>query len=192
MPELILFLFPLAYSPGPGNLFFAATGARFGLRAALPALAGYHVATFAVTFAIGLGFDGLLRLMPVLAPVLRIAGAAYLYWLAFGMVRAGFSAASRQVAPAGWPTGALLLLLNPKAYVIITLMFARFLPTASGPAPVLWITTLFTLNNLLAFAIWTAAGDVLLRPLQQARHAQRMNVVFGVLLAGVAVWLLIP
>ncbi len=27
---LVLFLAPLAYSPGPGNLFFAATGARFG------------------------------------------------------------------------------------------------------------------------------------------------------------------
>jgi len=27
---LILFLFPLAFSPGPGNMFFAANGARFG------------------------------------------------------------------------------------------------------------------------------------------------------------------
>ncbi|WP_095589856.1 LysE family translocator [Actibacterium ureilyticum] len=192
MPELILFLFPLAYSPGPGNLFFAATGARFGLRAAVPALAGYHVATFAVTLAIGLGFDGLLRLMPVLAPVLRVAGAAYLLWLALGMLRAGFSATTRQGNPAGWSAGALLLLLNPKAYVIMTLMFARFLPQATGPAPVLWISALFTLNNLVAFVLWAAAGDVLLRPLQTARNARRMNLVFGALLAGVALWLLIP
>ena len=29
---LVVFLFPLAFSPGPGNMFFAANGARFGLR----------------------------------------------------------------------------------------------------------------------------------------------------------------
>ena len=26
IPALLVFLFPLAYSPGPGNLFFAAAG----------------------------------------------------------------------------------------------------------------------------------------------------------------------
>jgi len=40
---LVLFLFPLAYSPGPGNMFFAAIGGRFGLRASVPATIGYHV-----------------------------------------------------------------------------------------------------------------------------------------------------
>lgn len=52
---LIIFLFPLAYSPGPGNLSFAANGARFGLRATIPASLGYHVATFVVSVAIGYG-----------------------------------------------------------------------------------------------------------------------------------------
>ena len=46
---LLIFLFPLAYSPGPGNTLFAANGAVFGFRATLPASAGYHLATWAVT-----------------------------------------------------------------------------------------------------------------------------------------------
>ncbi len=33
--ELIVFLFPLTYSLGPGNMFFAANGARFGWRKTL-------------------------------------------------------------------------------------------------------------------------------------------------------------
>ena len=53
---LVVFLFPLAYSPGPGNMFFAAIGARFGTRASFEASAGYHVATWIVTFAVGYGF----------------------------------------------------------------------------------------------------------------------------------------
>ncbi len=32
---LLAFLFPLAYRPDPGNMFFAATSARFGVRATL-------------------------------------------------------------------------------------------------------------------------------------------------------------
>lgn len=31
VPALLLFLFPLAWSPGPGNMTFAANAARFGL-----------------------------------------------------------------------------------------------------------------------------------------------------------------
>ena len=48
-------LLPLAYSPGPGNMFFAANGARFGFAATVPSNIGYHIATWLVTVAIGLG-----------------------------------------------------------------------------------------------------------------------------------------
>ena len=51
---LIIFLFPLAYSPGPGNMFFAANGARFGFAATVPSNIGYHIATWLVTVVIGL------------------------------------------------------------------------------------------------------------------------------------------
>ena len=54
---LLVFLFPLAFSPGPGNMFFAANGARFGLVKTLSANFGYHFATIIVTFIIGLGFN---------------------------------------------------------------------------------------------------------------------------------------
>src|SRR5690606_24797980 len=36
---LLVFLYPLAYSPRPGNVFFAAIGESKGLRATVPALA---------------------------------------------------------------------------------------------------------------------------------------------------------
>jgi len=74
---LILFLLPLAYSPGPGNLFFAANGARFGVRRTLPASVGYHVATWLVTAAIGFGFLGALAAAPGAFVLLKVAGALY-------------------------------------------------------------------------------------------------------------------
>lgn len=67
---LLIFLFPLAYSPGPGNMFFAAVGARFGFRASLPAHLGYHLATWIVTAAIGFGFFALMQTVPAALTIL--------------------------------------------------------------------------------------------------------------------------
>ena len=54
---LLIFLFPLAFSPGPGNMFFAANVARFGFVNTISANLGYHLATIIVTFLIGFGFS---------------------------------------------------------------------------------------------------------------------------------------
>ncbi len=188
---LLLFLLPLAYSPGPGNLFFAAIGGRFGLRSSVPATTGYHLATLGVTVAIGLGFSGLARSSPMVFDIVRFAGAGYVFWLAWGFLRAG--ATTHTVAPreASVLDGAVLLLLNPKAYLIIALMFTQFLPASGGsdPALVVVISLVFTLNNLLAFTLWTYAGDFLTRRFRSASGARPMNLLFGAMLAIVAVWM---
>lgn len=188
---LLLFLLPLAYSPGPGNLFFAALGARFGLRATVPALAGYHLATVGITLAIGLGFATVLTQSPLLLSLLRWVGTGYVLWLALGIWRAGSTQGEHNMRPAGMTAGILLLLVNPKAYVIIALMFSQFLPlTRSGPVDILWITLLFTLNNLVAFCLWAALGERLAKLFATPHTAQRLNRGFGALLALVALWML--
>ncbi|PID36648.1 MAG: lysine transporter LysE [Rhodobacterales bacterium] len=190
---LILFLFPLAYSPGPGNLFFAANGARFGVRATLPASLGYHLATWIVTAAIGMGFVATLEPFPRLALMLRIAGALYVLWLAWKFYWAGAVKNGGEARPAGVWAGAILLLLNPKAYVIIALMFTQFLGQTRLPhlSEVLWITSIFTLNNLVAFSLWTLLGDRLAALFHNPRHARQFNRLFAAALGLVAVWMLV-
>ena len=191
LTALVLFLFPLAYSPGPGNLFFAANGARFGFRSTLRATAGYHLATWIVTALIGFGLLGAVEAAPDLFGIIQLAGAGYVLWIAWGMLRAGISTAQRQARRASFVDGVVLLLLNPKAYVIITLMFTQFL--AAGPvnhvALVLAITTVFTMNNFIAFTLWTVAGDRLAALFWRETSARRLNLVFGTMLAAVAVWM---
>ncbi|MBV7380375.1 LysE family translocator [Maritimibacter sp. DP4N28-5] len=191
---LIVFLAPLAYSPGPGNLFFAANGARFGFRATLPANVGYHAATWLVTIAIGLGFLALVENVPGVFAFIRMAGAAYVLWLAAKLIRSGAIEDGSAAQPAGFRDGVVLLLLNPKAYAIIALMFSQFLgPNFSGNlAAVLFISTVFTLNNCTAFVIWTLIGDRLAAVFRNDRQAAVLNVVLGLALAGVAIWMLLP
>lgn len=217
---LIAFLFPLAYSPGPGNTFFAAIGASRGPRAAVPALVGYHGATFVVTAAIGLGLGATVLMHPAFVLVLSAAGSLYVLWLAFTFIRSARSRARlrAQVAaqsgaassespessesalpPApvqniGVWSGAIVLLLNPKAYYIIVVMFAQFLRPESngGVAAVLLITAIFTLNNLIAFVLWTVGGRMLTALFRGERAQQVIDYLFAATLIGVAIWMSLP
>ena len=121
---LILFLFPLAYSPGPGNLFFAANGARFGLRSTIPATTGYHVATWLVTVAIGLGFAAVIHQYPGIFSIIKVFGSLYVLWLAWKLLRSGMPRSDQEPAIASFRDGVVLLVLNPMAYFIIAAMFA--------------------------------------------------------------------
>ncbi|WP_411892364.1 LysE family translocator [Yoonia sp. SDW83-1] len=190
---LVIFLFPLAYSPGPGNLFFAANGARFGFRATMPANAGYHLATWVVTAGIGFGFLAVMERFPQVFDMLKIAGSLYVLWIAWKMFRSSVLKDEGAARPARFVDGALLLVLNSKAYVIMALMFTQFLEgsQAGQLVAVLVIATVFTLNNLLAFSLWALMGDAIAAGFRSEDSARRLNAVFGIVLAGVAVWMLV-
>lgn len=190
---LIIFLFPLAYSPGPGNLFFAANGARFGFRSTLPANAGYHSATWIVTAIIGFGFVAAQDRAPALFGGLKIAGSLYVLWIAWNLFKSGAPQEQGTAKPATFANGVVLLILNPKAYVIIALMFTQFLtPSDRGTlAPVLLITSVFTLNNLIAFSLWALIGDKIAGYFRSPENARTLNRMFGIILAAVAFWMLL-
>lgn len=190
---LILFLFPLAYSPGPGNMFFAANGARFGFKATIPANVGYHLATWIVTAAIGFGFLATIEKFPQLFTLLKVAGSLYVLWIAWKLLKAGTLQGAESAKPATFMDGIVLLLLNPKAYLIIALMFTQFLaPTNTNMlTAVLLITTVFTLNNLLAFSIWALLGDTIGSFFRSEDTARHLNLIFGAILAAVAIWMLL-
>ena len=197
---LLVFLFPLAYSPGPGNAFFAAIGASSGLRAATRPLVGYHVATFAVTLLIGIGMGVTLLANPVIAKSIAAAGSLYVLWLAWTFVRPARRAASNEGTPSepvthvGFWSGAIVLLLNPKAYYIIAVMFAQFIrpPLDDQVFTVVLITVIFTLNNLVAFLAWTLAGSALTALFRGERAKKWINYFFAAALVGVAVWMAVP
>ena len=77
---LLIFLFPLAFSPGPGNMFFAANGARFGFVNTISANLGYHLATIIVTFLIGFGFSLFFSFIEKQYQYIQIIGSLYVMY----------------------------------------------------------------------------------------------------------------
>lgn len=199
---LIAFLFPLAFSPGPGNSYFAALGAARGLRGSLPALCSYHLATWVVTVGLGLGAGVALLSEPLALRLLGLLGGGYMLWLGVaGLLRSAPAGSTPGETPplaeenapraGGLMAGALLLLLNPKAYLIIAVMFSEFLSAEHHtPGRVVAITTIFTLNNLVAFSLWALAGQALGRWAVRAGRQWLLDRGFAIGVVAVGAWLI--
>lgn len=203
---MLLFFAPLAYSPGPGNGYFAALGARVGVRGCWPALAGYHMSGWLITAALGVGLGASLLAHPSTTRVIGLTGGSWVTWLGARELRAAGAALGPHVDGTSAPVarahgtdltrgatpwgqfwaGVLVMTFNPKAYVIIGLVFAQFLrPARPAVAEVAVITTVFILNNLVAFLVWAAAG----RLLSKALGGRRAGAVLALSLVAVGGWM---
>ncbi len=185
---LLLFIFPLAWSPGPGNMFFAANSARFGLKKTIAANLGYHIATFFVIIFMGIGLS--FTANPIFLDIIKYAGSAYILFLAYKL--ANFTPSlNSQSSHIKFSDGVILLLLNPKAYVIFGIILGQFLPSADNNSlfTTLWIASVFTANNLFSFIIWSLLGERLSHLLLKDKNTKFINYLFALMLAIVAIWL---
>ena len=125
--------------------------------------------------------------------IIRYAGAAYVFYLAWQIFRAGALDADVDAKPASFWDGVIILVLNPKAYLIIAVLSSQFLTGAHGSYYwlVLFVATIFTLNNFIAFSVWALVGDQLMKIFRTDRSASIINRFFGIVLAAVAVWMLL-
>ena len=118
----------LALSPGPDNLFVLTQSALHGRRVGWLITLGLCTGLLVHTTAVVIGVAALLRTSAVAFNILRVAGAAYLLWLAWQMWRATSLPAGNARPPLrNWQyyrRGIIMNVTNPK----VTLFFLAFLP----------------------------------------------------------------
>ena len=187
---LLIFLFPLAFSPGPGNMFFAANGARFGFKKTLAANFGYHLATIIITLLIGFGFGFFFSFIENQYKYIKIIGALYVIYLSYKFFRAGAYKETNRNLDCTFADGVVLLIFNPKAYMIISLMFTIFLDNNHSFLKIILISLIFTFNNCISFTLLTLFGDLIGVKFRNDKYAKILNYVFAILLFLVGVWML--
>jgi len=168
-------------SPGPATISVTAIGAAFGLRNSLRYAWGIILGTVAVLLVVATGITAILTSMPGVAPVLAVASAAYILYLAFRIATAPPLAArdSRAVLPT-FLGGFLLAVANPKAYVAIAAVLAGS-ATAAG-ADALGVPARLAVLALMIVAIhvlWLLAGVAFARFLRQPLASRIINLVFA-------------
>ncbi len=179
-------------SPGPATISVTAIGAAFGLRNSLRYAWGIILGTVAVLLVVATGITAILTSMPGVAPVLAVASAAYILYLAFRIATAPPLAArdSRAVLPT-FLGGFLLAVANPKAYVAIAAVLAG---SAAAGADALGVPARLAVLTLMIVAIhvlWLLAGVAFARTLRQPQASRIINLVFAatlVVTTALAAW----
>lgn len=180
-------------SPGPATISVTAIGAAFGLRNSLSYASGIVLGTVTVLLVVATGITAVLTSMPGVAPLLAIASAAYILYLAFRIATAPPLAArdSSAVLPT-FLGGLLLAVANPKAYVAIAAVLVGS-STAAG-ADALGVPARLAVLTLMIVAIhvlWLLAGAAFARYLRQPLASRIINLVFAatlVLTTALAAW----
>lgn len=160
-------------TPGPANMALMATGARFGLRAALPFVGGVVLGKQLIIWPIGFGLMTVLAGYPALFEVLKWAATAYIFWLAWKVVNLRLDTTAGTGAAPGFVAGLWVHPLNPKAWAMIVGGYTNFV-TPGTPAlqATLAIGGVLLVSQLLLHPLWTLAGDRIAR-LVAGRPAER-------------------
>jgi len=189
----------LALTPGPDNLFVLTQSAIAGAAAGLVVTLGLCTGLIVHTSAVALGVAVIFQTSAVAFTALKIAGACYLLFLAWGAFRDGgteLPSRDRPAVPAGrlYVRGIVMNVTNPK----VSIFFLAFLPQFADPARGPVATQIFLLGAAFAVSTILVFGGVALfagrvgRFLPRSDGAQRvMNRVAGCVFAGLAVSLLV-
>lgn len=156
----------LAIAPGPDNLFVLTQAALHGRKAGLLVTLGLCTGLLVHIAAVALGVAALLKTSVVAFTVLKLAGAAYLLYLAWQAFRAGSSTLAASTGPplsprALYSRGIIMNVTNPKVAIFFLAFLPQFVDPAWGAIPVqiAVLGLVFMASGLLVFgAIAWAAG----------------------------------
>ncbi len=195
----------LALTPGPDNLFVLVQSAQRGWRAGMCVVLGLCLGLVGHTAAVALGLAAVFAASSAAFTALKLCGAAYLAWLAWGALRAPASEGEHAEPPvlgarpagADARTGALRMvgrgvvmnLTNPKVLIFFLAFLPQFADPGRGPlAPqIMLLGLVFMLATLLVFGAIACFSGAFGALLQRSARAQRLlNRTAGLVFLGLA------
>jgi threonine/homoserine/homoserine lactone efflux protein len=172
-------------TPGPNNVLLTASGLNFGFRRSIPHMLGICFGFPAMVLIVGWGMAGLFTTSPTLHRALKIAGTAYLAYLAYRIATAPaeFKEGESRARPMRFWQAVAFQWVNPKGWMMAVTAATSY-TTLSGDnfREVLVIGLVFFIISFPSSAIWTGFGLVIRRWLKDPRHIRALNVGMGLAL----------
>lgn len=183
----------LAIVPGPTVTVIIANSLRFGPRAGLLNVAGTQlgVAIWLVVAVLGLG--AAIEVMGIWFDLLRYAGAAYLIWLGYKLLRSkgDLASAVERARPRGsfFLQGFIVIMSNPKMLVLFGALIPPFIqPAGDYTRQLLTLGLTFAAIALVGDCSYALAAGSAGRFLQRSR-VRAIEVVSGLCLTAGGIWL---
>jgi threonine/homoserine/homoserine lactone efflux protein len=190
----------MVLTPGPNMIYLISRSIAQGRVAGMISLGGVALGFVFYMLCAAFGITALLLAVPFAYDALRLAGAAYLLWLAWQAVRPGGQSPFRvQPLPPDGPArlfamGFLTNLLNPKIAVLYLSLLPQFIDPAAGSVLAQSLALGFTqiavsvtVNTMIALAAGSVAAFLATRPI----WALVQRWIMGTMLAGLAVRMLL-
>lgn len=186
---LIGFSFVSAATPGPNNVLLWASGAAFGFRRTVPHIVGTGIGIGAMALGVAVGVGALIAAVPPLAFVMKLAGSAYLLYLAARLARAGALERANAARPMSVISGAVFQVINPKGWLFALGAMTTFrptnLPVEVGSALVVGTMVLVVLPSA---SLWAAAGDSLSRFIAHDRRRRIVSLMLAAVVAATVIF----
>ncbi|MCJ2187054.1 LysE family translocator [Novosphingobium beihaiensis] len=192
-------VFLLSGTPGPNMLHIMSRSVELGFKRSMAAMAGCLLGLLSLLTASAVGLGALLHALPGVFDALRLAGAAYLLYLA---VKAWRSPVAEDGTPVEWarPTASWQSLLrggfaisisNPKAIIFAAAFLPQFIDPAKPQAPQFaTLLAVFTVIEGFWYCIYATGGRAISRHLSRAGVKRAFNRITGGLFAGFGLSLL--
>ena len=181
---LLLFAFVSSITPGRNNIMLLASGVNFGFRRTIPHMLGIGAGFVVLLLAVGLGLGAVLTAFPALHTALKIAGGAYLLYLAWRVATSQTLAREGEAArPMRFSEAAAFQWVNPKAWVMAVTAMAVYTSTEQPFLSVVLVAAAFGFVNLPSVSTWAAFGTAMRGFLSDPVRLKWFNIAMGVLLA---------
>ena len=147
------------WTPGPNNSLVANSGARFGVRATLPHIAGIGIGFPFMVFVIAIGLGVLFEQSQYLREGIRWIGVVVLLWFAYKIATASTTGTSGgHSKPFTFWQSAAFQWINPKAWVMAIGITAQFANPERPLFSAFVVSGVFVFVGLTSASGWTVLG----------------------------------
>ena len=184
----------LAIVPGPTVTVILANSLRSGTLAGLSIIAGTQAGLVTMILVVGLGLEAVMGFMAFAFDWIKLAGAAYLVWLGFNMLRSKGELGTAAAGPAKsyrrlMLDGFLVIWSNPKALIFLGAFLPQFVAKEGASFPqVVVLGALFMLVAGISDSLYAVLGGRA-RGLLSATRVKLVSRVSGAMLMAGGVWL---
>ena len=183
----------VVFVPGPTVTLVIANSLKHGTRAGLLNVAGTQVGLAIMIGVVGIGLTSLIEAMGHWFDWLRLAGAAYLVWMGWKMIRSsgetGDGAMTKPPRGGFVMQGTLVALSNPKTLIFFGAFFPQFIDPARDQGLQIAImgatAMLFAAVSDSAYALASSRAGRML----SAKRVRLLSRVSGGFLIGGGAWL---
>lgn len=181
--SLLGFSVAMYITPGPNNVMVAASAASYGIRATVPHMLGVAIGFSCMLALVCAGLGSALVNFPLLLPLFRWVGAAWLLWLAWKIATAAPPGEGGKGRLLGFTGAVAFQWINPKAWLIAVAAAGEYLlPNQSIVIQLARIFLIFLAVGMPCLMVWALLGSGAGRLLRSPARLRAFNIAMALLL----------